>query len=226
MKKLICMFTIMVLCCSCVFPAFAANGLFVPSIDYKPNPDIDDPILGEEDVTGCLVITSILQAQEKSTDIYQSERDLLLDVYGKLSDGSMTLPIEKEYVIRELLDVSFKVETCRENKHGHAEKLAEEGITLSVDFDLGVNQDAQIVVMTYINGVWEPIESVAVNKDGTVTCVFEDICPVAFCVVEEGTIATDTGDRQGQQILWWIALLVLSMTAFVVLTYLHRRKRF
>ena len=137
----------------------------------------------------------------------------------------MSLPIEKEYVIRELVDVSFKVKTCREPQHGHAEKLAQEGVTLSVDFDLGLKQGAEVIVMTYINGVWEPIESVTNNQDGTLTCVFEDICPVAFCVVKEGTSPSPTGDLNAQQLLLWFAMMVASMFAIVAMMYARRRNR-
>ena len=40
MKKIICLLTVLLLCMSVVVPAFAAEGDFVPSITYKPNPEI------------------------------------------------------------------------------------------------------------------------------------------------------------------------------------------
>ena len=140
----------------------------------------------------------------------------------------MTLPLEENYVIRELLDVSFKASACREEKHGHKEKLAEPGVTLTVDFDLGVNQDAVIEVLTYSadgasNRSWKKIVSVTNNGDGTLTCVFEDKCPVAFCVIEEGEIPPKTVDRYGEHMDLWIALMAASTVGIVGLSYSWRK---
>lgn len=224
MKKWISCVIAVAMCMVLACPVFAANDTFVPSVSYKDGPDIDKATLDGKSVDSCLVITSIRQATEKTTDIYQEERDLLLDVYKKLSDGTMTLPLEENYVIRELLDVSFKASACREEKHGHKEKLAEPGVTLTVDFDLGVNQDAVIEVLTYSadgssNRSWKKIVSVTNNGDGTLTCVFEDKCPVAFCVIDEGKIPPKTGDSIGNQLWLWVTLMGTSAAAIAVLTW-------
>ena len=47
MKKIICLLTVLVLCMSLVVPAMAAEDSFVPSITYKPNPEIV-PVAGED----------------------------------------------------------------------------------------------------------------------------------------------------------------------------------
>ena len=224
MKKWVLCVIAMALCATLVCPAFAANDTFVPSISYKDGPDVEKAILDGKTVGDCLTITSIRQATEGNTDIYQNERDLLLDVYAKLSNGSMKLPLEETYVVRELLDVSFKASACRDQGHGHKEKLAEPGTTLSVDFDLGVNQDAKIEVLTYMtddsgNAGWIKIEGVTNNGDGTLTCVFEDICPVAFCVLDEGKIPPKTGDSIGNQLWLWVTLMGVSAVAIVALTW-------
>ena len=107
MKKFICLFSALVLLVSMSVSALAAD--FVPSISYKDGPTFTEAWLDEEDVSNCLVITSIKQAQEKSTDITQEERDLLLKVYDELKTGDFT----KEYVIRDLIDLNFKYNACR-----------------------------------------------------------------------------------------------------------------
>ena len=43
--------------------------------------------------------------------------------------------------------------------------------------------------MTYNDGQWEPIRETRNNGDGTVTCLFEHLCPVAF-FVEERAVQT------------------------------------
>ena len=138
----------------------------------------------------CIVVTNVMQAEEKQTDISQEARDLLLDVYKQLVDGTMNLPIEGSFSVRDLLDVSFKYDECEqlENHCNKGKILALPGVTLSVDFNLGVAADEELVVMTYVDVdgemQWVEIESVTNNGDGTVTCVFEDICPVAFAVMD------------------------------------------
>ena len=160
------------------------------------------------------------EAEEKTTDIYQEDRDLLLEVYEELTDGSMQLPLENdEYVIRELVDVSFTTE-CDE-AHDHKEELAEEGTTIEITFDLGVDPDEEVIVMAYIDGQWVPVECEN-NGDGTVTCVFEDICPVVFCV-KNTTPPAQTGDEAGRQLILWIVLMAVSFAAIVILV-VGRRK--
>ena len=41
----------------------------------------------------CVIVTTVEQAKKKETDISQEDRDLLQEIYEKLVDGSMTLPV-------------------------------------------------------------------------------------------------------------------------------------
>lgn len=222
MKKLICILAVFAICLTFISPAFAltSDGIFVLSIGYKDGANIVD--VEDFDIEH-LVVTSLKAAEEKTTDIYQEDRDLLWSVYLKLMDGTMELPLEEDgtyYVIRELLDVSFTTE-CRE-QDDHEEQLAEEGVTITITFDLGVDADTEVVVMTFVDGEWGHIISVVNNGDGTVTCVFEDICPVVFCV-EKGSDNIQTGDTAGRNLIWWIILMVVS-TALLVYMISKRRK--
>jgi hypothetical protein len=198
---------------------------FVPSITYKDGPVIDMAEMDGEGVEDCVVVTTIKQAEEKSTDISQEDRDLLLEVYEKLEEGSMTLPLEKEgYVVRELVDVSFVKTGCVEVPHGHKEWLAQEKTTIEVVFDLGIKKDVKLEVLAYIDEEWVAVEKVTNNGDGTVTCVFEDFCPVAFCVEASGAIdPPKTGDTMGADMTKWVVLLIVSMSAIAVLM-INRRK--
>lgn len=191
MKKKFVVTLALALCIAIALPVAAVATGFVPSITYKGGPGVDDAQMTDvngvvmEGVDGCVVVTSIEQAREKKTDISQEDRDLLIEVYEKLEKGEMTLPIEDEYVIRDLVDVSFEYNDCR-LKEDHGNKpagLKQEGVVLTLKFDLGIEADANLTVMTYIDEEWTEIEKVTNNGDGTVTCVFEDICPVAFAVV-------------------------------------------
>lgn len=224
MRRIVCLMTVMLLCVTLILPGVASADTFVPSVTYKDGPTIESAELESETVTDCVVVTSILAAENKTTDIYQESRDLLLDVYAKLSDGSMKLPLEGNYVIRELVDVSYKVSTCIEPGHTHSEQLAVEGVTIAVKFDLGIGKDTDLEVLHYHDGAWQSVESATNNGDGTVTCVFEHFCPVAFCVEETVTdTPAQTGDPAGQRLGLWLGAMVISAAAIVALV-IGRRK--
>lgn len=229
MRKIVCLLSALVLLISLGASALAATS-FVPSITFKDGPGMTWATFDGKDVSDCLVITTIKQATEKTTDITQDERDHLLDVYAKLKDGSMTLPISEDYVIRELLDVSYKYESCRQKPDTHGDKpaaLKEPGKTLTVNFNMGISAGTELIVMTYIDGKWENIESVINNGDGTVTCVFEDICPVVFAVKESqsGPTPPQTGDETGKYLPLWIGTLALSGVALVTLVAVALKKK-
>lgn len=222
MKKLICLLAVLMLCMSMVVPVLAQSD-FVPSITYKGGLDAEKAVMGNQDVTGCLVITSIKEAKDKVTDITQKERDALLDVYKKLAEGQMELPLDGNYTIRELVDVSFDFEDCRENQgHGNKEEqLKKEGVTLTVDFDLSLKKTEKLKVLTYVNGKWKLVENVTINADGTVTAVFEEVCPVAFCVEKGSESNSQTGDEFHMGL--WIGVLAVSVAAVVVLMVTRRK---
>ena len=233
MKKLICLLAVLALCLSMGIPAFAAENDFVPSIGYKDGPSIKEAEMGDKDVTDCLIVTTIKEAEDKVTDITQYDRDLLLDVYDKLMKDEMTLPLENDYVIRDLVDVSYKYNDCRTAEgHGNKpEELKAPGKTVTIIFDMGLDKDEKLIVMTYIEnpkartteGTWVPVESVVNNGDGTLTVVFEDICPVAF--VTELSDAAPTGDAARGPLGLFIGLMVLSAAAIVVLICLKGKKK-
>ena len=225
MRRICAIVLVLLLLATLAVPGFAAENEFAPSIGYKDGPEIDESEMNEEEVTPCLVITSIIQAKEKKTDISQTDRDLLLEVYEKLSQNEMQLPMEDDdYVIRELIDISWRHSDCVEEDHEHKEWLSEENTSLKVTFDTKISSDMEVAVLVYINEQWVPVTSVTHNSDDTITCVFEDICPVAICVREKHDAPpAQTGDPMGQLIWLWVLLLVTSLAAVTVLI-MNRRK--
>jgi len=232
MRRVISVMLALVLCACMVLPA-AAAGRFVPSITYKAGPSITGSVLlkvdGVEQEVGdsCVVVTSVEAARDKTTDIAQEERDLLLEVYEKLSNGEMTLPLEEGYIVRELVDVSFAYNGCRtQESHNHKdEKLKEEGVTLTLTFQLKLNKKVDLEVLTYVDGEWQPVEEVTTYNDGSVTCVFEDICPVAFAVKETVETSPYTGDTAGRNLGLWFGVMSVSLVALVAVVALGRKKR-
>ena len=214
MRKILSVLMVLVLCMAMAAPAMAAKDSFVPSIGYKDGPEIVDG-----DLVDCLEVTSIEEAQKKETDISQEARDLLLEVYEALTDGSMTLPLENDqYVIRDLVDVSF-TPGCDE-AHDHKGWLAQEDTSIEVTFDLGVAAGEAVTVLAYVNGQWVEVPCIN-NGDGTVTCEFEDICPVAFCV-RNTTPPAQTGDAEGRMLALWVVLMVASLAAVIALVVRRR----
>ncbi len=236
MKKTICFLTVLMLCAALMVPAFAANE-FTPSVSDKPAPDIvplpeggiavilndiDDPTPLDIVYEGCLVITPVSEANT-STEIPDYARDLLLEVYGKLKDGSMTLPYEKfsadldpdAMVIRDLFDATF---VCKE----HPEMLLPEGVVLQITFDLGVDADETVYTMSYHEGEWSPIVSTVNNGDGTVTCTFEHLCPIAFSVETDVKPPVVTGDPAGDQLGVWFILAGVALVALVALVVVYK----
>lgn len=222
MKKALVLLMAVLLCMSMVLPVFAAENEFVPSVTVKDGVEDEEATMGGESVGECVIVTSIREAKEKTTDIFQEDRDLLLDVYEKLADGSMKLPSEEDLTIVELVDVSWAASACVGAQHGHKEELAKEGVTIEVTFKLDVDPNAEVTVFAYINGEWVQVK-VTVNGDGTITCEFEDFCPVAFCVegdaLEE---APATGDNTN--VFLWLAVMLAAAAALVVVLVSNRRR--
>ena len=222
MKKMLCLIAVLALAISMFVPAFAAEDDFVPSISYKDGPTIDEAEMNGGRMEDCLVVTSLKAAAEKTTDIPQEVRDLLLDVYDKLLKGELTIPMPEDYIVRELVDISWEETTCIQPGHTHEEELKQEGVAIKIQFDLSIKPENELLVFAYHNGQWDPVEIVKVNEDGSVICLFEHFCPVAFCVKNEKN--TDpTSDLSAENLLLWIVMLSVSTAAVVVMS-VNRRK--
>ncbi len=230
MKRIISLITVIAFCMSLLF-CVASAADFVPSIGDKDHPEIipepdgsiaqivdtDDTVI---DVVGsdCLIITPVSEA-DTSAQIPTDAKQELLDVYDQLVKGEMTLPYDDsvdpdDMVIRDLFDLSF---LCDE----HPEML-DNGGKLRVNFDLGVQAGDTVICMVYVDGQWVPVELFN-NGDGSVTCLFTDVCPVVFAVKQSET-PPDTGDHLGGSVALWISLMVLSAGAIVAFAVVFGKK--
>ena len=235
MKKFVMLLVAVILCVSMVCPVLAAEDDFVPSITYKGAPEIvltvdldGNPAVGaivdaDGETVGyvnedCLLITP-LSGIDNESRLPAETKALLKDVYQKLLNGTMTLPYEgdKDMVIMDLVDASWLCEEC-------PEAVEAEGVVFEATFDLGVAADAEVVVMTYKNDAWNPVVKTVNNGDGTVTCTFERLCPVAFAVAAEDA-PSETGDNS-DMMLWGmlLALSAVGMAAVSVLYFRNRKK--
>ena len=236
MKKFVCLLTVLVLCMGLAVPAFAAENDFVPSITYKPNPEIV-PVVGEDGEEyigvirdkdgkvkdyaghGCIMVTPIAHVWDEEIEVAPVVEELLLYVYNELNAGSMKIPYEKHaveldaanMVIRDLFDARWE---CDE----HPNMLEPEGVVVDLTFDLGVVADAQIFVQTYDEEAneWSPIVKVVNNGDGTVTCTFEHLCGIEFSMpLKAAATAPAVEPAKTNNILPWIIILIAAACAAV-----------
>lgn len=244
MRKIICLLTALILCLSIAAPVFAAENGFVPSITYKPNPEIV-PVEGEDGEEyigvicneagevvdyvghGCLMITPIAYVWDEEMEVPQDVEELLLFVYDELNDGTMEIPYDKHeadldganMVIRDLFDARW---ACEE----HREMVEKEGVTFEITFDLGVVADAQIYVMTYDEATkeWSPVVKTVNNGDGTVTCTFEHLCAIEFSMpVVTAPAVTEEAENPNVQ-PWYIVLGVAVVGVIGVVVAKNKKK--
>lgn len=244
MRKLICMLIALVMCLSIAAPAYAAESDFVPSITYKPNPEIV-PVENEEgqefigvirdengDIIdyvghGCLLITPIAHVWDEEVEVPADVERLLTFVYEELNSNNMEIPYEKHeadldpanMVIRDLFDARW---ACEE----HREMIEKEGVTFEITFDLGVVADAQIFVMTYDEDAneWSPIVKTVNNGDGTVTCTFEHLCAIEFSMpIAAATVPVE--DVPSMNVWPWILLLFVAAVAVVCIVVAKNKKK-
>lgn len=228
MKKLIGLFTSLVLCLSIAMPAFAAENGFVPSITYKPNPEIvtvkneaGEEFIGvirndEGEIINyvegdSLTVTPVAYVWDDEKEASEDTKSLLLAVYNSLSNGEMKIPYEKHeaglnaanMVIRDLFDVSWSNEEYKE-------MVEAAGTTFEITFDLGIVSDVEVYVMTMDESTreWSPIVKTVNNGDGTVTCTFEHLCPIEFSVAVEPVSAPVDGTPVINYIPWVIVLVL------------------
>lgn len=244
MKRFVCLITVLMMCMSLVLPAYAAEDSFVPSITYKPNPEIV-PVeneAGEEFIGvirdengeiidyvghGCIRITPIAHIWDEETEVPEEVEQLLTFVYGELNSNNMDIPYEKHdagldpanMVIRDLFDARW---ACEE----HREMVEKEGVVFEITFDLGVVADAQIFAMTYDEEAneWSPIVRTVNNGDGTVTCTFEHLCAIEFSMpIAAATVPVD--DAPSANVLPWIIALVIAVVAVVAIVIAKNKKK-
>ena len=225
MKKLLCLIQALILCVLLVTPAFAEESIFVPSISYKDGIEIVLAEMNSEDMMGCIIVTSVSGAKNTLTDITNEERALLLDVYERLENESLKLPINSEYVIRDLVSIDFKNAGCVEAGHGHKEWLEKDNTFIKITFkNKKVEEGKQLKVYTYHEGKWILNETVF-NEDGTITVTFEDIGPVAFCIVDPSSAGQGGGCSCKVNWLWILILLLILATATLMVEIYRRFDR-
>ncbi len=243
MKRILSLTLAVLMLAALALPTLAAENEFVPSITEKDAPEIvpvKDPASGSDalgvicdnegnDVTDYvttldLVVTPVSKV-DTSTAIPEEAAEELKEVYTALTDGTMKLPLEKlgddikaeEMVIRDLFSVAWVNEDMET-------EVNKPGVCTKITFRLNVKAADEVYCMTYHNGQWDPVEKVTNNGDGTVTCLFEQKCPVAF-IVRTAESSPKDGDVMGNYMGLWVGLLVASAAALVAVVVVGKNRK-
>ncbi len=266
MKKVIAIFTAVILVLSIGTTAFAAN--YKPSVEEKDAPTVMEPSkapvkeeikdqIKEEDTVAVimhtetekvvkevpsskLIITSVGKIDESKEIPKEAKADLekaFKDFSDKTKKISQIIPQEvnkaiveeikeitgekkttDDLIVRDLFDVSLISEE-------HNGLLIDDAHHLLLTFNLGVKKDDFITAIKFNpeTKAWETIRSVVNNGDGTVTCEFDHLCPIAFLVEKTESESAQTGDNS-VSLYVWVAIAVVAAGAMVALFVIKNKK--
>ncbi len=243
MKKLFSCIIALTLMATFAFTTFASDN-FVPSIAEKDYPEI---VVGEEEIAGVIVdgngaeikelvntdveyevVVTPIASAATSTLIPEDAKQVLIDQYGKLTAPNAKLselcPVlngvaedalgegknADNLVIREFFDVSVIGDD-------NTALLSQDNNKLVIKLKNGIEKDAFITGIIYIDGEWKTIETVN-NGDGTVTCTLPGNGPVALLVEGTGGSVTPPPTGSGHATLIWGTVALISLAIIVVLT--------
>ena len=175
MKKIMSCLLAAVLCLSASVTALADTVEFVPSISYKPAPEVVGT--APEGHTDCIIVTPVSKA-DTSEDISKEDAAELKMLYAELKKDGVKLSDEcpdlnalvsgalganktaNDLVVRDLFHVGAN---CDE-----LDVYLDEGGTVKVTVKSTIGQDEKVFAMMWIDGAWQVIEAVN-NQDGTIT---------------------------------------------------------
>ena len=214
MKKVLSCMLVVVMLLSFTMAASAAG--FVPSVSYKPAPEIVDIVDHEHD--DCIIITPVADAKE-SEDLTEEKKEALLEQYEKLSDpdtkiSDLVADFEDDLVVKDLFDVTIICSDLAEDLH--------DGETVDVVLKTPVAEKGEIYAMVYVDGKWTKVPAVN-NGDGTITLTLsgEGIVALLVPAEEAGVDIPDTGDNS--KVIMWSAIMLAALALIVVLVFVNRR---
>ena len=224
MKKAISLILSLVMVLSFSVVAFAAEDDFRPSVDSKDHPVIvpqdfngisfDALILGEnnEVIEGVHIVTERRPDGEIIVTAY-SEKDVAddrVDVvyfeasYQELLDtrslAELNELIPLGMIVRDFFDITLV---------GTYKDIFKEGKKLQIRFDIGAELKEKLMVLTRCSDEsgWEFVESITINPDGTVTVVFDRLCPVIFLTEDIGAVQSPATSDFASTALWSLAII-------------------
>lgn len=223
MKKVICFLLVVVMCFALAAPAFATEIDFVPSITAKPAPEVNtntnddngNVVIEVKNESGetvhssgieNLLITPVadvmsgantgLSAEAEATlketfEALNAEGVKLSEVMPELIPVAEAMGMTAEDVDNMVVTALFDLTILDENLETY---LEEEGNTIELTLAADIPEGYTAQVMVLVDGEWKAVENVVVNPDGTITCEFAFVGPVAILtapIVEEEVAETE-----------------------------------
>ena len=116
-----------------------------------------------------------------------------------------------------------------DHDHDHPTEVRPQGVVFDLTFDTNFAPDAEVVVMVWNNGEWEPAVKVLNNGDGTVTCTFEKLGIISMSVVVDENDSGDSDDHSPEtgddsNVWLWAVVMAGSLAALVVVVVFYRRE--
>lgn len=239
MKKAISLILSLVIVLGLSIPAFAAE--FRPSVPSKDHPEIipqlfngisfDALILDEsnEVVEGVHLVThknpdgeiiitaySEIETADGRVNVVYMETSYQ-EVLSARSLKELHDLIPAEMIVRDFFDITLV---------GTYKDIFKEGKKLQIRFDIGAELKEKIMALTRCSDEsgWEFVESVTINPDGTVTIIFDKLCPVIFLTEKDGAVESPATSDINTAALWTLAV-VFGMGSVCMLIASKKRAR-
>ncbi len=224
MKKAISLILSLLMVFSLGIVGFAAEDDFRPSVDSKDHPvivpqdfngvsfdalildDNNNVIEGIHIVThknpdGEIIITAYSEkdvADERVNVVYfeASYEEILSS--RSLKELNDLIPLGM--VVRDFFDITLV---------GTYKDIFKEGKKLQIKFDIGAELKDKLMVLTRCSDEsgWEFVESATVNPDGTITVIFDKLCPVVFITEDTGVVQSPATSDFATTALWSLAII-------------------
>lgn len=224
MKKAISLILSVIMVLSFSVAAFAAEGDFRPSVGSKDHPVVvpqavngisfdalilDENnevvegihIVTEERPDGEIIITAYSEievADERVNVVYmETSYQEVLDARS-LRELNEMIPIGM--IVRDFFDVTLV---------GTYQDIFKEGKKLQIRFDIGAELEEKIMALTRCSDEtgWQFVESVTINPDGTVTVIFDELCPVIFLTEKDDAVQSPATSDMNTVALWTLAVV-------------------
>ena len=229
MKKLMACLMVTVLCLCMTVSAFANAVEFVPSITYKPAPEVTETAPeGHED---CIIVTPVSEA-DTSEEISPEDAAELKQLYADLTAEGAKLSEKCPDLNKLVADTLGENKTAddlvvRDLFHIGADcddltaYLAADG-TVKVTFASTVDQGESVYAMMYIDGAWKVIDATN-NQDGTITVSVKEWGTLAI-MVPAAVDSDDTQTGESANTVLWIVVMGVAAVAMVVSIVTYRRR--
>lgn len=231
---------IMVLCLS--IPAFAADGDFRPSVPSKDSPVVVPQLLNgvsfdalildennevvegihivtEKTPEGQIIVTAYSEievADGRVNVVYmQTSYEEILDARS-LQELNELIPVGM--IVRDFFDITLV---------GTYKDIFKEGKKLQIRFDIGAELKEKIMALTRCSDEegWEFVESVTINPDGTVTVIFDKLCPVIFLTEKTDAVQSPATSDMNTIILWTVAAIFGIGSVCMIIAASKKRSR-